>query len=109
MLDALDYVTATILARMFKMAEGFVFACGTCASLDIDLKENTVGRRAFQFDDFPRSGGDSLEAADCDPFFAALGHFQMPHAANDSEKRKGRKERNLPVLRHGTAVDVVVV
>jgi hypothetical protein len=94
MLNAADHVaTARAFAQVFKMAEGFVFIVRSGANLDKEFKKHTVAGIAFKYRQFLRRGCNRLEASNSDPFPAALGHFQMPHARHDSRKL-GRKEGN---------------
>jgi len=70
-----------------------MFTSGSKSRLNIDLKEDSVGRRSFQFEDFSRSGSNALKAADSYPIAAALAHLQMPHGRKDSRNVRGLEGR----------------
>jgi hypothetical protein len=80
MLGSFHYIArACVFTDMLEVPQRLLFAMGSRASLDVDLKENTVEVVAFELLDFLCGSGDGLEIVDRHPFAAVLCHFQVPH------------------------------
>ena len=98
MLNALDQITAAgVFTGVFKVAERFVFAPSSGASLDQDFKKDAGYRIPFKFYDLLCCGGDTLESADCNRGAAAICHFQVPYARHNTGMLQGREGRKLPI------------
>ena len=97
MLNALDHVAAScVLAGVFKVAESLVFAFGSGASLDKELKKDTENRIILKFDDLFRCGGHTIKCAHRHRRAATFCHFQVPHSTNDSGNLWSREVRTYP-------------